>query len=270
MKKGKQPEKKIELPLDWWPRLIQHCNKKWHLDGNEPKVRTEIYKRTSISERTFSYAKEDNKMTVRTFNKLALSLGCHYDDLQCILQSTGLISLSVAIPTELSLITKKINPQWADFNDYIAPENRPWTLRCKIYTESEYFRFGFKLLSKNVPVFGDGSIQSHDESILVHIGRNYWDRPALCMKKEDIFITSYQGIRRLEEKDRYIFSSSKCFTAELEFIVDSNYKAELRINNQPYFDLVAPPRICQRVAILAWGDQDEFRVDVANLSLTNN
>src|SRR5260370_14528179 len=60
--------------------------------------------------------------------------------------------LPVVMPRCLRLSTKKTNPQWADFCEYLTPRV-PWTLRCKILTDSVYFRFGFKLLCETRRLF---------------------------------------------------------------------------------------------------------------------
>ncbi len=168
-----------------------------------------------------------------------------------------------AIPRKLTLSTKQINPQGADFGYYSAPAT-PWRLRCRIATASPYFRLGFKLLGENGRLFGDGSMQSDDPNLIVHIGRNYWDRPGIT--KRDLFVVGYADGRRLDA-DKKVTRVTKVATVKVEFIVDSGYEARLLVDGIPCFRHVVPPAICARVAILAWADQDECSVDVTGLLL---
>lgn len=170
---------------------------------------------------------------------------------------------SAAMPRVLSLSTKRTNPQWADFGDYSVPP-APWTLRCRLSTESAYFRFGFKLLGKAARLFGSGSIQSDDPNLVVHVARNYWDRPGIT--KRDLFLAAYVNGRRLDV-DRKVCRSAKQVTVTLEFTIDRGHQARLLVDGSSYFSQIVPSVICHRVAILAWGDQDEYRVDVTELAL---
>lgn len=171
-------------------------------------------------------------------------------------------ALTEEMPAALSLSTKKINPQWADFRDYTIPYSPPWTLKCTISTESAYFRFGFKCLGPNGRVLGDGSIQSQDANLVVHVGRNYWDRPGIT--RRDLFYTAYANARSLDD-DRRLFRSAKQLTAAVELRIDRGYVVHLLVNGESCFSHVAPPEICSRVVILAWGDRDEYSVDVTGL-----
>jgi DNA-binding winged helix-turn-helix (wHTH) protein len=164
----------------------------------------------------------------------------------------------------LVLSTKRSNPQWADFANYLAPPV-PWCLRCRFSTNSEYFRFGFKLLCKSIPVFTHTwSIQSDDESLIVHVGRNYWDRPGIT--KRDLFIHTDVNGRRLDA-DRRLQRTVKAMTAQIELTIDNAYFARLLVDGVLQFSQAVPAEICDRVVILAWGDDDEYRVDVTEMSL---
>lgn len=170
--------------------------------------------------------------------------------------------LSEEMPSALSLSTKKINPQLADFRDYAIPYAPPWALKCTISTESPYFRFGFKCLGPHGRVLGDGSILSQDANLVVHVGRNYWDRPGIT--RRDLFFTAYSGVHSLDD-DRRLFRSAKQLTASVELRIDRGYVVHLLVNDELCFSHVAPPEICGRVVILAWGDRDEYSVDVTDL-----
>jgi hypothetical protein len=103
--------------------------------------------------------------------------------------------------------------------------------------------------------------------MIVHIGRNNWDRPALAITANDIFLTSYMSGNFIEENDRPIFHSSARLVAPIELQVDMSYSAILAVNGHTVFRHVVPPEICRRVAVYAWGDREEFRVEVTDLTI---
>jgi hypothetical protein len=207
-------------------------------------------------------------MTEQVFADVARGLGYRSKDLLYALgQGTRAATLVTPIPENLSLTTKTNNPQQADFGDYPMPES-PWVFKCKVSTDSAYFRFGFKLLAEDAPVFGDGSLQSNDANLIVHIGRNDWTRHKLGIDERDVFVTSYLNGRRIEEQDRRLFRSKPRVIASVELMVDRSYMVQLFVNGEPCFKHVVPPSICRRVAVAAWGDQAEFRVDVSELAVT--
>jgi DNA-binding winged helix-turn-helix (wHTH) protein len=167
------------------------------------------------------------------------------------------------MPRFLSLSTKRTNPQWADIA-YYAVEAAHWRLSCAITSSSPYFRFGFKLTGENGRIFGDAAIQSDDPNLIVHVGRNYWDRPGIT--KRDLFFSGYANGRRLDV-DKKVKRVPKVATAKIELIVGRGYETQLLVDGVQCFRHVIPPEICSRVAIMAWGDQDDCSVDIADLSL---
>lgn len=167
------------------------------------------------------------------------------------------------IPRSFTLSTKRTNPQWADFCDLLAP-TVPWTLRCRIRTNSAYFRFGFKLLRTYGRLFGDASLQSADPNLIVHLGRNYWDRPAIS--RNDVFVTAYfNGIQI--DADRKLFRASKRLKVDLELRVDHGYKVWLIVDGKTYFHHSVSAESCRRVAVLAWGDTEDYSIDIEDFSI---
>jgi hypothetical protein len=166
----------------------------------------------------------------------------------------------------LTLTTQRANPQWADYRDYLVGAACPWVLRCQITTESPYFRFGLKLLSDRGRVFGDGLIQSYDPNMVIHIGRNDWDRPRMGITAQDIFLTTYMNGIAIED-DTFLFRAEQRLTLPIELLVDETYRASLGVNGQLVSQRIVPPAICGRVSVLAWGDREEFRVDVTDLTI---
>jgi len=259
---GKKPQDTVDLPEGWWPRLRDLCRSRWQHDAP-----MDIYEFTGVSRRSFQNSKKSGTMTESLFFAMAenLGFGSHQDLLDLLQSRKSALRAASSIPTSISLETQKCNPQWADYRAYLVGAVRPWALLCKVTTESPYFRFGFKLLGPDGRVFGDGSIKSHDENMIVHIGRNNWDRPGLGISAKDIFLTCYMSGNFLEDRDRCLFQSEAKLAAAIELRVDENYCVTLAVNRRTVFRQIVSPEICRRVALYAWGDREEFRVDVTDL-----
>jgi hypothetical protein len=170
-------------------------------------------------------------------------------------------------PKAFVLTTKKEMPQWADYRELNLGGGRLEVLKCKIETESPYFRFGFKLLNKNGRLFGDGSIKSQDTNLIVHIGRNNWNRPNLGISAKDIFLTKdLNGVAL--ESDKKLFSAARRLSAPVELKIDSSYIVTFSVNGIHCMKRIIPPEICRRIVVLAWSDGEEYEVEVSDLSVT--
>lgn len=169
-------------------------------------------------------------------------------------------------PTQFLLTTNKNMPQWADSRVLNLGCGRLEMLICKINTQSPYFRFGFKLLEENKRIFGDGSIKSQDANLIVHIGRNNWSRANHGISARDIFFTWYlNGVS--VESDKKLFSANRSFSATVELGIDSNYCAAFSVNGICCLKHIIPPGISGRVAVFAWGDREEYAVEVSEISV---
>jgi len=264
----------IRVPRGWWMRFDAFCNKKWRHDHDTP---LDIYEFTKISRRTFSTAKKLDKFTQKTFAALVQNVGCESPDelLRVLSPPGGMAKLPQRIsstpsaaenPKAFILATKKEMPQWADSRELNIGGGRLEVVKCRIETESPYFRFGFKLLNENDRVFGDGSIKSQDANLVVHVGRNNWNRPNLGISVKDIFFTWYLNGVSLES-DRKIVSAGRRLSASVELRVSASYVVTVSVNGVCCLNRVIPPGICRRVAVLAWGDREEYAVEVSELSV---
>jgi len=257
----------LRVPEGWWENLERFCHAAWAADDDAPIA--DIYTFLNVSVRNVGISKTDNLMTPRTFKTMAAALVVTPEELLAIMRGERR-AIAPKPPTTFAsgftLVTQRSNPQLADFRAHAVHEKLPWTLSCHVATDSRYFRFGFKLLGRTARLFGDGSIKSSDANLIVHIGRNYWDRESPRISARDIFVTAYAGVMQIG-LDRALFAADRLFQADVSFGIDSNYVATLFINGRVHFHHVVPPEICGRVAVLAWGDQDEFRVEVTKLVL---
>ncbi|MET2829778.1 hypothetical protein [Mesorhizobium shangrilense] len=270
MRKGKQPQKKVRLPEGWWPRFNSLYRSRWMKHeplASRPKVHLDIFAATEVSRRSFSSARKSNEMTESLFGRLADKIGLDPDFLLENLRPKGSrLRMSKPPPSEFILATQKSNPQGADYRDFSVGLARPWVLRCDISTESPYFRFGFKLLTEDGRLFGDALIISFDENLVVHIGRNNWHRHHLGIAADDIFIVAYMNGIAIED-DRFLFKSTGRLVLPVELMIDRAYCAILSIAGKECFRRIVPPALCHRVAMYAWGDREEFLVEVTDIAL---
>lgn len=270
MPKGKQTP--VALPEGWWARLRDLCRtwQKHETRDQRTKSRLDIYAFTKISRSSFDKAKKSSEMTEALFMKLADELS--YDNYNALLRDLGAKGCTQAptrVPSTLSLATRRANPQWADYRVYPVELARPWTLGCRIRADSPYFRFGFKLLTEEGRVFGDGVINSFDENLLVHVGRNNWDRVGLGIAAGDLFLTAYMSGSAIED-DRFLFNSQSALAVQIEITIDRSHFAILAVNGHECFRRNIPSGVCGRIALYAWGDREEFLVDVTDLLLNQS
>lgn len=74
--KGKRPQRKVDLPAGWWPRLVDFC-KEARTQAGDAKVNPfDIYEFTGISRRTLSTAQTTNQLTEQMFETLSDKVGC--------------------------------------------------------------------------------------------------------------------------------------------------------------------------------------------------
>jgi hypothetical protein len=221
--------------------------------------------------------KKREQFTEATFNILVGAVGCETpDELHQVLSPPAGINLQNPRPSSalslkenpkvLVLTTNKEMPQWADFLELNLGGGRLETVKCKIETESPYFRFGFKLLNETERVFGDGSIKSQDANLVVHIGRNNWNRQNLGISARDIFFTWYlNGVSLVSDKK--VISAGRRSSATVELRIDSSYVATFSVNGICCIKRIISPGICRRAVVLAWGDREEYMVKVSELSV---
>ncbi len=170
-------------------------------------------------------------------------------------------------PKSVILTTKKGMPQWANHLELNLARRRLEAVTCEIETESAYFRFGFKLFDQNGRLFGDGSIQSQDANLVVHIARDNRDNPNSGISPKDVFFTWYaNGVS--PEEDKPLFTSEPRFTVSLELRINSGNVLDFRVNGLSCLKRAIPAEIRRRVAVLAWGDRHPCTVEVRNLSVT--
>lgn len=154
-------------------------------------------------------------------------------------------------------------PQWASYNEILLSQYNflEYSIKGKFKSESEYFRFGFKLLTIEGKLYGDGNVQSNDNNLVIHIGKNTED--------QNLFLTTYEnGIRQKLNKNLFVYSNAK--ELELEIKVNANNELKFCIDGNLCFEYYINSAIKKRLLFLAWGDDHEYRVDFENISLELN
>jgi hypothetical protein len=158
-------------------------------------------------------------------------------------------------------VTKKTSPQWAShrviFVDTFGPPT-PIRLTGMFQSTSPFFRFGFKLTALRGRIFGDGNIQSNDNNILVHIGRN--------LTSSDVFLTRYRNGVRLGLNEA-ILSYQDCRELPIELAIDNQYSVSLTVEHKLVYETFVDREIKAQVVLLAWGDDHEYEIDFKHVKL---
>lgn len=154
---------------------------------------------------------------------------------------------------------KNVYPQCADY--YPIPlekySYKAFSLGGDLYSESAYFRFGFKLFPLASQEFGDGAIQSSRDpaNLLVHVGKNT-DAPTL-------FMTSYyNGLRRGPNQALLDYGVPRKLPLIIEVTPDNVFT--MNIDGTCVFRLHISQTITKRAIMLAWGDEHDFDVTFTN------
>ena len=158
-------------------------------------------------------------------------------------------------------VTKKTSPQSASHRvvliDTFGPA-LPTRLTGMLQSTSPYFRFGFKLTALRGRIFGDGNIQSNDNNIFIHIGRD--------PTSSDVFLTRYRNGVRLGLNE-VILDYQDCRELPIELAIDNEYSVSLTIENKLVYETFADREIKARVVLLAWGDDHEYEIDFKHIKV---
>ena len=119
-----------------------------------------------------------------------------------------------------------------------------------------YYRFGCKLMTNSGKLFGDGSIQSQDNNLVVHVGKD-------GRGEQFAFLTTYyNGIR--EVLNRALKTTGKTFSFGLR-VQDEVVRAF--VDEECVYERYVPPELVGRLVLLAWGDENEYTAQFRNIKL---
>lgn len=156
--------------------------------------------------------------------------------------------------------TMKTSPQWANYREIPLEKYSysSFSIKGRFQSNSPYFRFGFKLLTVRGRLFGDGSIQSQDNNLVVHIGKN--------KGKNQLFVaTYYNGLGQVPDREILDYSDSRQIPVEISVGRDSMFR--LIVDDREVYQTYISPAIKERLVIIAWGDRDEYEVHFREISL---
>lgn len=149
--------------------------------------------------------------------------------------------------------TRKTTPQWTNHKTVLIDRFRhnKVSLTGTFRSDSPYFRFGFKLTSIRGRVFGDGGIQSNDNNIVVHLGRD--------TTGPTVFLTCYRNGVRLEQ-NQPLLDYQDCRELPIELTVDADYNVTLAVEGHTAYETAIDRWTKSRLLILAWGDEHCYDV----------
>jgi len=156
--------------------------------------------------------------------------------------------------------TRKTTPQWVNHKTILVDRFRRSAIRLEgiFQSRSPFFRFGFKLTGFRGRIFGDGNIQSNDNNILVHIGRD--------ATSSKVFMTNYRNGVRLGLNES-ILDYQDCRELPIELAIDEYQNATLRVEGTQVYETYLDREIRSRLLLLAWGDEHEYEVDFRAITL---
>lgn len=148
-------------------------------------------------------------------------------------------------------------PQWTDYFN-IPVIGFLKRIKCQVISDSQYYRFGFKLFKIDGKLFGDGSIQSQDNNLVLHLGKNYLS--------DELFITTYSnGI--LDQRDKYVNINAVGEVLTIELFIDTENFLYFHLNGNEMFKKIINKEILGQIYLLAWGDGNEYQVNVENIEI---
>jgi hypothetical protein len=150
--------------------------------------------------------------------------------------------------------SKNIYPQWADYLPIPLEKYSPrsFSLAGNLYSDSPYFRLGFKLFPLEGKEFGDSAIQSRDEAnLLVHVGKN--------VDADTLFLTSYyNGARQGANQPLLDYGLPRRLPIEIQVSADNVFT--MTVDGTKVYRLHINPIIAKRLIVVAWGDEHDFDV----------
>lgn len=157
---------------------------------------------------------------------------------------------------------KNVHPQWADYLPIPLEKYSPrsFSLAGTLYSDSPYFRLGFKLFPLEGREFGDGAIQSGGgANLLVHVAKND--------DAGTLFLTSYyNGVRQGLNQPLLDYRPPRSVPIKIQVSADDVFTMD--VDGARVQRLHINPIISKRVIVVAWGDEHDFEVQFADIVLT--
>lgn len=139
-------------------------------------------------------------------------------------------------------------------------------ITCKVLSTARIFRFGFKLSKENGPVFGEHDIQSKDNNLVIHIGKD--------TSSKRLFLATYHKGERISyhvgelkhEKDRPI----NTHISHKGYLIDLDISGEptlvfLKVNGEEVYRFPIKKEIRKQAVMYAWANYEEIDLKVENI-----
>ena len=174
------------------------------------------------------------------------------DDLNSKIMNTKIITNN----KEWLAYSKKESPQNADLVDIDLNNKLLQEVRCNLLMINSYFRFGFKIGSKDSRMIGD-AVLTDGNNFLFHIAKNVDD--------ENLYLTCYQNKTQIENK-----SLGKAIIGEkINFIlsIHDRNKITLFLRSSGVFETTVNYDARERLALISWGDSYEYELQVTEIEV---
>jgi hypothetical protein len=156
--------------------------------------------------------------------------------------------------------TQHIYPQSASYREVPLGQYSYlyFSLQGMFQSESSYFRFGFKLLTMAAKPFGDTTIQSLDDNLVLHIGKN--------TGRDEVFFMIYRGGFRVGPDQPFLNYGDRR-EIPIEIFVSQDDVCRLIVDNVNLYEKQISRDIKRRLLLVAWGDEHEYEVHFRNIKL---
>jgi hypothetical protein len=136
---------------------------------------------------------------------------------------------------------------------------RKLELTGKLFSRSSYFRFGFKYSDYREPPVSPGTVLTHGQNFLLHVGKN---------SDSDLWMLAYYraGIRL--DLDRYLKGLDPAKPLDFSLSIDPSGPIRLVLNGSSAFEGFFQVDGIPALALMGWGDEHNFSCRVSNLMLT--
>jgi len=149
--------------------------------------------------------------------------------------------------------------QWCSFLKISNAKDLIKRVKCIVKSNSAFYRFGFKLFRTHGKLFGDGSIQSADNNLVIHFGKDH--------SSEELFVTIYKnGIRT--SVDKYLNQKQPNNGTPIELYIDEENFLYFKLNGNEVYKTLINKEIRQEIYMLAWADAHEYQVQVENIEIS--
>jgi hypothetical protein len=156
--------------------------------------------------------------------------------------------------------SRLVLPQSANYIEFDLSSYRAAQLhfRGQFHSDSDYFRFGFKLSGSRQPLLGDTSIQTLDPNMVFHIGKN--------TDHEILFFTVYRQGRRIG-RDHVLLQDVSPAGLEFGFTLAVDNVIAFHVNDETVHEDRLPAEARDRLALLTWADEHQCRITFTNVRL---